>query len=94
MSSVRLTEASKVWASKRTVLPTIPARFSGHHRAAGDWDGRRLVQQYWTKHFKHLPTWVFHGAKDKAMPVARTQEMIDALTKHGGYAETGDLSRS
>ena len=31
-----------------------------------------------------LPIWAFHGAKDKSVPVERTQEMIDALTKNGG----------
>lgn len=41
-------------------------------------------EQYWTKRFKHLPVWAFHGAKDKGVPLERTQEMIDALTKNGG----------
>lgn len=31
-----------------------------------------------------LPIWAFHGAKDKSVPVERTQEMVDALTKNGG----------
>jgi predicted peptidase len=38
----------------------------------------------WTRRFTHLPTWAFHGAKDKGVPVERTQEMIHALTKDGG----------
>jgi predicted peptidase len=41
-------------------------------------------EPYWTRRFKYLPTWAFHGAKDKGVPVERTQEMIDALTKNGG----------
>lgn len=30
-----------------------------------------------------LPIWAFHGAKDKSVPVERSQEMIDAVTKNG-----------
>jgi len=30
---------------------------------------------------KDLPVWVFHGAKDKSVPIARSQEMVDALKK-------------
>ncbi len=32
---------------------------------------------------KHLPIWVFHGAKDSVIPVKRSQEMVDALKKQG-----------
>jgi predicted peptidase len=41
-------------------------------------------EPYWTRRFAHLPTWAFHGAKDQGVPVERTQQMIDALTKNGG----------
>jgi len=41
-------------------------------------------EPYWTRRFKHLPTWAFHGARDTGVPVERTQEMVDALTKNGG----------
>ncbi|MCE0484853.1 MAG: prolyl oligopeptidase family serine peptidase [Methylacidiphilales bacterium] len=33
---------------------------------------------------KQLPIWVFHGAKDKAVPIAESREMISALRKQGG----------
>lgn len=33
---------------------------------------------------KHLPIWVFHGAKDTTVPLARSQEMVDALKAVGG----------
>ena len=33
---------------------------------------------------KHLPAWVFHGAKDKTVPLKDSQDMVDALTKLGG----------
>ena len=28
---------------------------------------------------KDLPIWVFHGEKDTSVPIARSQEMVDAL---------------
>jgi predicted peptidase len=41
-------------------------------------------EPYWTKRFSHLPAWVFHGAKDPVVPPERSQQMVDALKKHGG----------
>lgn len=44
---------------------------------------------------KKLPIWVFHGAKDEAVPLKRSQEMVDALKKVGAdvkftvYSEAG-----
>ena len=32
---------------------------------------------------KDLPIWVFHGAKDPTVPLARSQEMVDALKAAG-----------
>ena len=52
-------------------------------------------EPYWAKRFAHVPTWVFHGAKDRGVPLNRSQEMVDALKKHGGnpklrvYPEAG-----
>jgi len=34
---------------------------------------------------RHLPIWVFHGAKDKTVPVARGHDMVAALKKAGGH---------
>jgi predicted peptidase len=33
---------------------------------------------------RHLPVWVFHGALDPAVPLARSEEMVDALRLIGG----------
>ncbi|MBC8186453.1 prolyl oligopeptidase family serine peptidase [candidate division KSB1 bacterium] len=33
---------------------------------------------------KHLPTWVFHGAKDDVVPLKNSQDMVDALKETGG----------
>jgi predicted peptidase len=32
---------------------------------------------------KHLPIWVFHGAKDKVVPLSNSTDMVRALRKHG-----------
>jgi len=45
--------------------------------------------------FKHLPLWVFHGAKDGVIPLRRSEEMVAALRAAGGdvkltvYPEAG-----
>ncbi len=36
------------------------------------------------KRLKHLPAWVFHGAKDTGVPPIRSTEMVDALKAAGG----------
>lgn len=47
------------------------------------------THSYW------LPVWAFHGAKDKGVPLVRSQDMVDAIKKHGGnpkltvYPEAG-----
>ena len=46
---------------------------------------------------KEIPTWVFHGAKDTAVPLKQSQEMVDALEEAGGnvrltvYPEAGHV---
>lgn len=30
---------------------------------------------------RNIPTWVFHGAKDEAVPLSESQEMVDALKR-------------
>ena len=52
-------------------------------------------EPYWTRRFKHVPTWVFHGAQDKVVPLRRSEEMVEAMKKAGGdpkltvYPEAG-----
>ncbi len=49
----------------------------------------------WTKKFKKLPAWVFHGAKDTAVPLERSEAMVSAMKSEGGdvqltvYPEAG-----
>jgi predicted peptidase len=43
----------------------------------------------------HVPAWVFHGAKDPVVPLARSEKMVEAMKKFGGnvkftiYPEAG-----
>lgn len=32
---------------------------------------------------RHIPAWVFHGEKDKVVPIERSEVMVDALKKSG-----------
>jgi len=34
---------------------------------------------------KNIPVWVFHGAKDSAVPLSRSEEMVKALREAGGF---------
>jgi predicted peptidase len=34
-----------------------------------------------TQALGHMPTWVFHGAKDPVVPLKRSQDMVDALER-------------
>jgi predicted peptidase len=44
-------------------------------------------ETHWTRRFAHLPVWVFHGAKDKVVSPKRSEEMVEALKKHGGNVQ-------
>jgi predicted peptidase len=33
---------------------------------------------------KHLPIWIFHGARDRVIPISESQRMVRALRKCGG----------
>jgi predicted peptidase len=41
-------------------------------------------ETYWAKQIAPLPVWAFHGAKDKGVPLERSEAMIEALKKQGG----------
>lgn len=51
--------------------------------------------KYQVRRIRHVPTWVFHGDRDDAVPVAASIEMVDALKAAGGdvqftrYPEAG-----
>ena len=37
---------------------------------------------------KQIPIWVFHGDKDTAVPLSRSQQMVDAISEAGGGKAT------
>lgn len=41
-------------------------------------------EAFWAKRFYHIPAWTFHGSNDSAVPLVRSQQMVDALKKAGG----------
>jgi len=54
-----------------------PKRFAAAFPICGGGDPAKA------KSIAHIPLWVFHGAEDEIVPVARSQEMIDALKSAG-----------
>lgn len=68
-----------------------PHRFAAIAPICGGGDARALF----VGRIKHLPTWVFHGARDEVVPIEQSQRMVDALTTCGGnvkftvYPEAG-----
>lgn len=41
-------------------------------------------ERFHARRIPHLPTWVFHGAKDTTVPLERSQQMVDVLKEEGG----------
>ena len=47
------------------------------------------------KQIAHIPAWVFHGGKDRTVPIENSKKMVEALKKNGGdpkftiYPEAG-----
>lgn len=39
------------------------------------------------RQLKDMPVWAFHGAKDQAVPVERSRQMVDAINRSGGNAK-------
>lgn len=54
-----------------------PERFAAIAPICGGGDPKTVEK------FKHIPIWVFHGGKDTAVPVQRSQQMVDALKAAG-----------
>lgn len=57
---------------------SYPERFAAIIPICGGGEDR-LVHR-----IRHLPVWVFHGAKDYIVPVDESEAMVDALEKLGG----------
>ncbi len=56
-----------------------PEKFAAIAPICGGGDPGNVVK------IKNIPVWVFHGAKDSAVPLARSEEMVKALRKAGGF---------
>ena len=39
------------------------------------------------RRLRNIPIWVFHGAKDGTVPIARSEEMVEAVKAAGGNVE-------
>ena len=71
---------------------TSPKRFAAIVPICGGGDPQSA------KRIVHIPTWVFHGAQDKTVPLERSEIMVEALKKNGGnvrftvYPEVGHES--
>ena len=61
-----------------SLAAATPDRFAAIAPVCGGGETR------WARRLAHLPAWVFHGEKDKAVPVRLSQEMVDALKEKGG----------
>jgi len=54
-----------------------PKRFAAIAPICGKGDPEKVAA------IKHVPTWVFHGAKDRTVPLKRSEEMVEALKAAG-----------
>jgi pimeloyl-ACP methyl ester carboxylesterase len=58
-----------------------PERFAAIAPICGGGDPERV----WS--IRKMPTWVFHGAKDNAVPLQRSEQMVEALKKVGNNVQ-------
>ena len=61
-----------------SMITRFPYRFAAAAPICGGGD------RQFTKYYKHLPVWAFHGDQDQAVPVERSVEMVESLKKNGG----------
>jgi predicted peptidase len=61
-----------------TLAAAHPERFAAIAPICGGGDTRQAGR------LKDLPIWVFHGAKDPTVPIARSEEMVKAIKEAGG----------
>lgn len=69
-------------------ITRFPGRFAAGIACCGGGDESTV-----TTEVAHMPVWAFHSVDDKAVPVARTRNMIAAMRKLGGdpkYTEYQD----
>jgi len=64
-----------------TLAERYPQRFAAIAPICGG------SERYAAYRLKKVPVWAFHGAKDNTVPLARSQEMVNAVKKAGGDAK-------
>jgi predicted peptidase len=57
---------------------TLPDRFAAIAPICGGGEKRMAWR------LKEMPIWVFHGAKDSVVPLAQSEEMVEAVKAAGG----------
>ena len=60
------------------LLAAFPGKFAAAVPICGSGDPAAAEKM------KGTPIWVFHGAKDAAVPIAKSEEMVEAIKKVGG----------
>lgn len=55
-----------------------PSRFAAIAPICGGGDARRAARA-----LRNMPTWVFHGEKDRVVPIEQSEQMVEALKKAG-----------
>lgn len=64
-----------------TLAEKYPQRFAAIAPICGG------SEQYLAYRLKNVPVWAFHGARDRLVPVQRSQEMVDEVKAAGGDAK-------
>lgn len=76
-SSIYLTGLSMGGFGTWSLALTCPERFAAIAPICGGGEPRMA------RRLRNMPTWVFHGAKDNVVPIARSEQMVEALKKAG-----------
>jgi predicted peptidase len=63
------------------LLSRQPERFAAAVPVCGGGDEKKAGKMV------KVPIWAFHGAKDEAVPVSRSRNMVGAVNKAGGAAK-------
>ena len=80
-SRVYLTGLSMGGYGTWTLASTYPERFAAIAPICGGGQTRMA------RRLRNMPIWVFHGAKDNVVPLARSEEMVEAIREAGGSVE-------
>jgi predicted peptidase len=80
-SRVYLTGLSMGGYGTWALASTYPERFAAIAPICGGGQPRMA------RRLRGVPIWVFHGAKDGTVPLARSEEMVEAVKKAGGSVE-------